>query len=117
MGSKNALIKKRIITYYIYGTHLGRGKTTTASNYQEWTTFKSDDQKRWSNYTLAQDEQHREMNRELESFGDRITNLETLIKSLQDDLDQVGRENLKRMQAQLMAVRESIEAYNKIFKS
>jgi len=57
------------------------------------------------------------MNRELESFGDRITNLETLIKSLQDDLDQVGRENLKRMQAQLMAVRESIEAYNKIFKS
>ncbi|MDI9566231.1 MAG: hypothetical protein QM230_05315 [Chloroflexota bacterium] len=84
---------------------------------QEWTTFKSDDQKRWSNYTLAQDEQHREMNRELESFGDRITNLETLIKSLQDDLDQVGRENLKRMQAQFMAVRESIEAYNKIFKS
>ena len=28
-------------TYYIYGTHLGRGKTTTASNYQEWTTFKA----------------------------------------------------------------------------
>ena len=28
-------------TYSIYGTHLGRGKTTTASNYQEWTTFKA----------------------------------------------------------------------------
>ena len=28
-------------TYYIYGSHLGRGKTTTASNYQEWTTFKA----------------------------------------------------------------------------
>ena len=28
-------------TYYIYGSHLGRGKTTTASNYQEWATFKT----------------------------------------------------------------------------
>ena len=23
-------------TYYIYGSHLGRGKTSSASNYQEW---------------------------------------------------------------------------------
>ena len=28
-------------TYYIYGSHLGRGKTTAASNYQEWTSFKA----------------------------------------------------------------------------
>ena len=28
-------------TYYIYGSHLGRGKTTTTSNYQEWATFKA----------------------------------------------------------------------------
>lgn len=83
---------------------------------QEWTTFKSDDQKRWSNYTLAQDEQHREMNRDLESFGNRIANLEDLIKRLQDTIDQVGRDDVKRMQAQLMAIRESIEAHNKIFK-
>jgi len=83
---------------------------------QEWTTFKSDDQKRWSNYTLAQDEQHREMNRDLESFTDRIANLEDLIKHLQDTIDQVGRDDLKRMQAQLITIRESIEAYNKIFK-
>lgn len=27
-------------TYYIYGSHLGRGKTTAAENYQEWTVFK-----------------------------------------------------------------------------
>lgn len=83
---------------------------------QEWTTFKSDDQKRWSNYTLAQDEQHREMNRDLGSFGDRISNLEELIERLQDTLEQVGRDNIKRMQAQLNTIRESIETYNKIFK-
>lgn len=28
-------------TYYIYGSHLGRGKTTAAENYQEWTVFKT----------------------------------------------------------------------------
>ena len=28
-------------TYYIYGSHLGRGKTTVASNYQEWSSFKA----------------------------------------------------------------------------
>ncbi|MFN2304800.1 MAG: hypothetical protein ACK2TV_13805 [Anaerolineales bacterium] len=35
---------------------------------QEWTTFKSDYQKRWSNYALAQEEQHREMNRDVETL-------------------------------------------------
>ena len=28
-------------TYYIYGSHLGRGKTTAAKNYQEWSIFKA----------------------------------------------------------------------------
>ena len=28
-------------TYYIYGSHLGRGKNTAASNYQEWSSFKA----------------------------------------------------------------------------
>lgn len=31
-------------TYYIYGSHLGRGKTTTAEHYQEWTVFKADEE-------------------------------------------------------------------------
>ena len=83
---------------------------------QEWTTFKSDDQKRWSNYVLAQDEQFREMARDLEGFGNRIANLEDLIKGVQDTIAEMGRDDLKRMQAQLATIRESIEAYNKIFK-
>lgn len=31
-------------TYYIYGSHLGKGKTTAAENYQEWTVFKADEE-------------------------------------------------------------------------
>jgi len=83
---------------------------------QEWTTFKSDDQKRWSNYILAQDEQHRDMNRDLQSFGDRISNLEDVIERLEDLLQHMSREEMNHLQAQLKIIRESIEAYNKIFK-
>lgn len=28
-------------TYYIYGSHLGKGKTTAAEHYQEWAVFKA----------------------------------------------------------------------------
>ena len=31
-------------TYYIYGSHLGKGKTTAEKNYQEWTVFKADEE-------------------------------------------------------------------------
>ena len=30
-------------TYYIYGSHLGKGKTTAELNYQDWTVFKADE--------------------------------------------------------------------------
>ncbi len=53
---------------------------------QEWTTFKSDDQKRWSNYILSQEEQHREMNRNLENLGAKIDNFEERLETLQNNL-------------------------------
>jgi chromosome segregation ATPase len=83
---------------------------------QEWTTFKSDDQKRWSNYILAQEEQHREMNRGLEALDARMTTIEEHLSSLQDDLQQIGKDNIKKMTAFLNALRDSIENNNTIFK-
>jgi chromosome segregation ATPase len=83
---------------------------------QEWTTFKSDDQKRWSNYTLAQEEQHREINKLVESMGERLSNLEELIENIRDNIQQTGKEDIKRMQTLLSSLRESIEHYNNIFK-
>jgi len=83
---------------------------------QEWTTYKSDDQKRWSNYSLSQDEQHREMNKSLNSLANRITNLENLLDTLQENFQKLGRDNLKSMQSQLNTYRETIENYNATFK-
>ena len=83
---------------------------------QEWTTFKSDDQKRWSNYILSQEEQHREMNRSLEGVSDRITTLEEVIESIEGNIQSLGQVNIRRMQSLLMTIRESLDTYNNIFK-
>ena len=83
---------------------------------QEWTSFKSDDQKRWSNYTLTQDEQNREMNLSLENLSGRIANLEDRLEDLQDTITQIGKDDIMRMTALLNSFRESIDTYNRIFK-
>lgn len=83
---------------------------------QEWTTFKSDDQKRWSNYIISQDEQHREMNRNLDGIANRIANLEDHLETLQNTLQQLGKEDIKRMQTLLASFRDSIDKYNNLFK-
>ncbi len=83
---------------------------------QEWTSFKSDDQKRWSNYTLTQEEQNREMNLSLENLIGRIANLEDRLEDLQDTITQIGKDDIMRMTALLNSFRESIDTYNRIFK-
>ncbi|MCB2213928.1 hypothetical protein KQH50_00895 [bacterium] len=83
---------------------------------QEWTTYKSDDQKRWSNYILAQEEQHREMNRSLENLDNRIATLEDHLVNIQDSIEQLGKEDIKRMTELMNTLRNSIETYNNIYK-
>lgn len=83
---------------------------------QEWTTFKSDDQKRWSNYILSQEEQHREMNRGVENLNEKVAELDDMFERIKDKLEQLGDEDLKRMQSLLKILRDSIDAYGYIFK-
>ena len=82
---------------------------------QEWTTFKSDDKKRWSNYTLSQDEQHREMNKSLNSLADRITNLEDLLEVLDENFKKLGRDYIKHIKSLLNTYRETLDTYNSTF--
>ena len=41
--------------YYIYGSHLGRGKTYASSNYQNWATFKSGEENTGTSNSLFAD--------------------------------------------------------------
>jgi chromosome segregation ATPase len=66
---------------------------------QEWGTFKSDDQKRWTNYALSQEEQIREVLRQFEKYQERLTKLEDMTQDMNDLLTQVNEETQKRLQA------------------
>ena len=80
---------------------------------QEWVTFKADDQKRWTNYTLSQDEQRSEVLRQNEKIGGRVTELEDLIQENQDLLRQVNEQTEKRLQSLLALVHEWVTAYER----
>jgi chromosome segregation ATPase len=82
---------------------------------QEWTAFKGDDQKRWSNYTLVSDEQQREMNRGLAKYEDRIASLEGASKLAADLLQQVTEDTQKRLQSSLALMHNWVEEYNRSF--
>ena len=76
---------------------------------QEWVTFKADDQKRWTNYTLSQEELQREAGRHLEKHGERLVALEELAQELHDLIFQNAEENLKRVHI----IREMLDQWTK----
>jgi hypothetical protein len=73
---------------------------------QEWTTFRADDQKRWTNYTLSQEEQRTETSRRFDRVADRVTYLEDSMQEIQDMLQQVNELTTKRLQSLLSAAHD-----------
>jgi chromosome segregation ATPase len=80
---------------------------------QEWVTFKADDQKRWTNYTLTQEEQRSETNRNLEKLSERITHLEDSLQEIQDLFYQINEHTEKRLQGLLAIAHEWVAAYER----
>lgn len=80
---------------------------------QEWTTFKADDQKRWTNYTLSQDEQRTETGRRFDRVADRVTYLEDSLQEIQDSLQQFNELTIKRLQSLLSAAHEWVSDYER----
>jgi spore cortex formation protein SpoVR/YcgB (stage V sporulation) len=46
----------------------------------------------------------------------RLDSLEEHLETLQENIQQMGQDDVKRMMASLNALRDSIETYNTIFK-
>jgi len=80
---------------------------------QEWVTFKADDQKRWTNYTLTQEEQRNEVLRQSERLIERITQLEDGLQEEQDLLQQIIEQSEKRLQGLLALSHEWVAAYER----
>lgn len=77
---------------------------------QEWTTFKSDDLKRWTNYMLSQEEQTRETASQISSATANLEDLQALSEQTRDDLDDLTRETVRHIQAILMSYQDSIQS-------
>ncbi len=65
----------------------------------EWNDWRADDQKRWKQFTLSNDEVWRNHDKEFERFVQRVEKVEQALKPLQDGLDRLW--NLERERAQL----------------
>ncbi|MES0360214.1 MAG: hypothetical protein ABUK20_04800 [Anaerolineales bacterium] len=81
---------------------------------QEWVTFKADDQKRWTNYTLTQEEQRSELSRNLEKMGDQQADFDMNIQEVQDMIHQMSEETERRLQSLLTLAHDWVAAYERI---
>jgi len=84
---------------------------------QEWTSFKADDQKRWTNYTLTQNEHRSEIERQNRELGERLTILEDGTQEMHDQIRQLSSQLEKQMQALLSLIREWVANHEEIMDS
>ncbi len=80
---------------------------------QEWVTFKADDQKRWTNYTLIQEETKGESIRQVEKVSERVTLLEDEIQEAEDQIQGSTEQTEKRLQSLLAMAHEWVAAYER----
>lgn len=81
---------------------------------QEWVTFKADDQKRWTNYTLTQDELSKDFRVELEKLNQRLAALNDLNQSMQDVLQQTTETTETQLQELMNWAHEFLTNYERI---
>ena len=81
---------------------------------QEWVTFKADDQKRWTSFTLSQDETHKDDRAIVGKLEERLTMLEDLVQTQQDVLQQTKEANEQLFQGMLAQIHELLSAYERI---
>ena len=81
---------------------------------QEWVTFKADDQKRWTSNTLSQDETMREMRKTLDKIEERLTAMDDMSQTLQDQLHQTTDTTEQQLQELMNLSHEWLTAYERI---
>jgi len=80
---------------------------------QEWVTFKGDDQKRWTNYTLTVEEQRNEAARQYEKLAEQSTHLEDELQEVKDLMQQSNELVEKRLQSILALAHEWVTTYER----
>ncbi len=66
---------------------------------QDWMSFRAEDQKRWTNFNVGQDELQRETARRLESALTRLSAMEEVMQDVREAMVSLGNETNQRLQA------------------
>ncbi|MDX9848931.1 MAG: hypothetical protein RBT01_00345 [Anaerolineaceae bacterium] len=82
---------------------------------QDWISFKADDQKRWSNYMISQEEQLQESTRIFEKFEDRLIKLEEISQEINDLTNQIVQSNERSLQSLFKFIKEVNEDFTDNF--
>lgn len=81
---------------------------------QEWISFKADDQKRWTGYSLSSEESFRDIRKEVSKYEERITILNEISQTLQDQLHQTTDASEKQLQELMNVIHEWMTSYQRI---
>ena len=81
---------------------------------QEWVTFKADDQKRWTGYTLSQDEGTKDVRRLVQKLEERISPFDEIIATIQDQMHQTASATEQQLQELMNVAHEWLSAYERI---
>ena len=81
---------------------------------QEWVMFKADDQKRWTNYSLTQEEQTREAIRSQGKLVDRLAAVEDDLQEVKDIAQQLDEQVGRKLQSLLALARDWVADYERV---
>ncbi|MFN8383250.1 MAG: hypothetical protein U0V02_14995 [Anaerolineales bacterium] len=81
---------------------------------QEWISFKADDQKRWTGYSLSSEESFRDIRKEVQKYEGRITVLNDATQVLQDQMHQTTDATETQLQEMMNVVHEWMTSYQRI---
>jgi chromosome segregation ATPase len=82
---------------------------------QEWLSFKSDDQKRWTNYQLTQEEQEQEDSRRMAKLIERVTAFEDTAQEVKESIMLINEETEKQLKSFYSVFHDLIESYEQTF--
>lgn len=81
---------------------------------QEWVTFKADDQKRWTGYSLSSEDAFRDIRKDVKKLEEQANRLDETTQLLQDQLHQTTDTTEQQLQELMNIAHEWMTAYERI---
>ncbi len=82
---------------------------------QEWTAYKADDQKRWTNYNMVAEESQKDFLRQFNKLDQRLLQLEDMTQQVSDHFEEMNEDTQKRLRSLLDMARTWLSSYERLF--